>query len=702
MSCPSVAPRRSLTQASAVVSLFMLAAGALLAGCTPEPIGPCGGEVCEAGFTCVENALTGAAECVPPTEPCAPANSPCKADETCIVASDGAARCLAPNRCLAKTCPVGKKCDNSTGECSIDVNPCEGRVCRSGESCNPDSGRCEPVSRLCDSVCCDDDSVCDPATGACVQDRCQLAKYACKCGPSQVCEPVTGDCIDAPGPCGTCGSDEYCDQSRGRCVRIPAGVPTAGAVGAACRTSAQCGAAGPDGFCIQDGGLFGEMPEGMCSAPCETSTCAAGSACVDFGIKLCMDTCLADGDCRDGYACQQLVSRDSKRYCFPKGDTRGSTCTGPGCSPVGSGCAEDNDCVKGAQCNRNLPGGYCIYSGCRTAAGSVECRDAANCLCLNADQCNSSVTLGLAKCDVRRQDCRAGYTCYLALNDGVTGYCYPRNCDVDQDCRAQGDACSADGAEFATYCDAARGRCDYACTSDSQCGTGRRCDTSTGRCFQACSSIYDHCGPDAFCDAEAGRCQRKCTSDETCASGSYCDRVVGRCIERCTADAQCGGASQFCDATGRCRTRCSDHAGCGSSEYCSDEGRCALRCTASSGCAFGSFCHTDRGDPKYGQCSRDLKSVRVGAACTRPQDCAPYNAVCLGPQDGFPAAGYCAATDCTASTPCGPEAACVEVELSGGTRSLCLKRCTVGDDSTCPGALSCVDVEGTPVCRPAI
>lgn len=652
----------------------IVAALLALGGCTNPVPPPCAQVTCDEGMICVVNALQEGV-CVHKPDPCRDEN-PCDPTEQCVVGADGAPQCLEVSRCFRKECNNGKKCDPASGECTLEFEPCENVACGAGRVCNPATNQCESPYEKCKGVCCNTNFICDPNSGDCVQDLCAFAQYACACGPNEVCDPFTGGCLQRPGACGSCAPNQYCDQASGRCLSIPAGPPAAGMVGAACATSGDCNLAGNGGFCLEDGGLFGDMPDGMCSSNCRRNPCPEGAGCVDVGISICLDICLSDADCRPDYACQRITNSDPKRYCFPRGGGS-SECEGPGCSPIGGRCTESDDCVEGATCSRNLPGGYCVDYGCEVdnmnpCSGGVCCLPLGDC---------DGTTIKLSSCQVSEQDCRSGYTCYPVV--GNTGYCWVRSCEGDSDCRNVGDECSTD------VCDPVFGACHAPCTSNSQCSLGNLCDTSSGRCYRPCSSrLDDICGPDGVCDEDAQWCKRKCRSDASCRSNQYCNSNIGLCIDKCTSHEACGNGS-FCDALGRCRPACGGDNDCGNHEYC-DEGACKTRCSGTSGCSFGEVCHNESG-----RCHRDLTAVHLGNPCARALDCAPYNATCLEGSE-FPG-GYCAATGCSAQSPCGPKGACVD----DGGETFCLKKCTPGVEGTCRAGYTCSAWGEADVCVPA-
>lgn len=442
-----------------------------LAGCESEsPLQKlCRNVRCEAGLVCA--AVEGEARCLPPSDPCG-ANNPCDDDELCTIRANGGPLCLPRSKCQNVQCQSGERCDLTTGQCVAQTPDCRTHGCNQGYRCEVASGRCLADPAAC-QVCCGSDEVCDPAQNLCVPNKCLTERSLtngrfrrdCDCGPTQACQPLSGTCVDIPGRCGICAANQYCDEHSGLCTTIPATQVGAGEIGAACGSAGDCGRAGANGFCITDGGLFGAMPGGMCSASCDQTGCPGGAACVDFGIALCLDVCLSDKECRDGYGCQGVFSGDPRRFCFPRG-TGGSACTGGDCRPIGSSCSEDDDCEVGARCRRDFPGGYCMKTNCNPR---TECLDG-SCLCLNADPC-SDTTLALAACNIFDQDCRPGYACYQVRASGE-GYCYLRSCEDDLDCRVAGDSCSV------AKCDPARGVCDLPCADNAECAGGRVCGTA--------------------------------------------------------------------------------------------------------------------------------------------------------------------------------------------------------------------------------
>lgn len=676
--------------------LFSFALGLsflLLAGCGPEEF-PCKGVSCGPDAHCeVED---GEAVCKPNPDPC-DEKDVCDEHQVCLNRADGSAYCAPRSKCEDVKCNVGSRCAPATGKCVEEDFHCSVTGCAIGSTCNEETGACDDNNAGC-TQCCADGEVCNPILGQCVADLCRTTPskgdrtkpLLCDCGPTQVCNPVDGACLDLPSRCGACESNQYCDDKSGHCIDIRPVQPVKGEVGAACKKPSDCSRSGAYAFCIEDDGLFGEMPDGMCSASCDQVGCPAGAACVDVGLEICLDVCLDDSECREGYGCQSLSSDDPKRYCFPEGGG-GSECSGAECAPVGEGCSEDDDCEAGAICQRSLPGGYCVKSNCDP---QTECRGGADgCECLTNDSCSGS-TIGLAMCNFFEQDCRPGYACIQVYAEGPTGVCWARHCDDDQDCRVAGDSCSQE------VCDPARGVCHDACTVNADCVDGLVCDVDSGRCVKWCENSTDWCGPDARCDVDSGICVKKCHSDTNCASDHFChpggispaERALeGQCVPKCADDGQCK-QSEYCSRLGRCKPRCNSDDQCSSLEYC-EEGRCLSKCTAFSGCSMGQFCDVSGehgGEP--GRCRLDLSHTKVGSACQVDAECGAYNATCV--KQGF-AGGYCSSLLCSDKAPCPSGAACVEHE----GQQLCSKKCNPEKDQ-CRSGYECVETAGEHVCLP--
>src|SRR5688572_10139378 len=112
--------------------------------------------------------------------------------------------------------------------------------------------------------------------------------------------------------------------------------------GAPCTTESDCvgGTA-----CIADM----RFPGGYCTADCSMTECAEGTRCVPVvGLELCLASCAASSDCRDGYDCWLGTFRPP---CVSGADcgTAGATCMGGRCA--GPECTTDAECGPGLRCS---------------------------------------------------------------------------------------------------------------------------------------------------------------------------------------------------------------------------------------------------------------------------------------------------------------------------------------------------------------
>ncbi len=626
--------------------------------------GFCDGVQCGDGFTC--EATTGQCSAV---SPCATVT--CKADEHCVVdAGAKVGRCAGP--CDGIVCGIGQKCDATTGACkAIDpTNLCAERKCDAGKSCNPQNGLCESVGNC--NACCDAGRYCNLASGKCELDQCAAngpgnVPQFCQCGPDTACEQATGKCLPSGGVCGApCGEGKVCDVDTRRCIALPAGQASPGEIGSPCAKSSDCSKVGSSPFCIGDT-FFTALATngGYCSASCDEGGCASGAACVDFGIKLCLDLCLLDDDCRDGYSCTSVSTGDARRFCFPKRSP--SSCTGAGCSPIGGTCSHDADCVAGASCLTQFPGGYCMAFDC--SGFGAGCPGGAPCVQL--DYCGLSFGC-LSTCDATISvSCRPGYACY-----GTTsGVCYP-GCRKDTECTRA--SCT-----IPTYCDPVANRCEQPCAQDKDCGGSRVCDKGTGRCYTACLS-NDACNGHGVCDTTKRRCLPPCVADEECPATSFCG-PSGLCEPRCVNDGDCG-SGKYCGLAGHCHPNCATASDCGSNERCDlATSHCVLKCTRLDDCGAGFTC-----DINTGTCRRDFSAVNIGAACAHDSDCGPGGICAIGA--GNPG-GYCTASPCGATAQCPVGSVCEN--MSGSAQ--CMKRCDP-NGTDCRAGYLCKSTNGDTIC----
>ena len=183
-------------------------------------------------------------------------------------------------------------------------------------------------------------------------------------------------------------------------------------VGAACMAQPDCAG----GFCIDESQGF---QDGYCTQQCGGGvTCPGDGVCRRFDRNnvLCLDGCQGNADCRNGYSCIQLGIQP-ERVCWP---TSGGS-TNPMGDPVGSGCADDDDCFQGLTClpdqgRGGWSGGYCTVSNCDPLTNP----------CPGGSQCYAFpglYSLCLAECPQAgtRSTCRNDYYCLGPT--GQSGVC---------------------------------------------------------------------------------------------------------------------------------------------------------------------------------------------------------------------------------------------------------------------------------------
>ncbi|RMG13347.1 MAG: hypothetical protein D6729_15145 [Deltaproteobacteria bacterium] len=180
------------------------------------------------------------------------------------------------------------------------------------------------------------------------------------------------------------------------------GPPQPGEVGAACRSPRDCDH--PRSVCIQ------RLPGGYCAIPGCPGGCPEGTECVDSdGMRLCLDGCSSDSDCRPQYMCRYDVGPG---VCLPR--------VGGGTTEVGGPCQQPRDCAgEPAWCVQEWPDGYCVTFDCmmRGCAEGSSCYDLGN----GDSACFRDCTVP-ADCQ------RPEYTC-LVFAPNAPGVCLPR-CDL--------------------------------------------------------------------------------------------------------------------------------------------------------------------------------------------------------------------------------------------------------------------------------
>ena len=159
--------------------------------CVPQR---CQGKVCPAGERCDESTGMCVDLCA---GVCARRRRPASSGR-CIDCNDPALACTAPqicvagrcqdDKCLNKTCPVGKYCDDGAckdlcvpGKCTDQERCVAGRASRTRAGTSP-----APTAQFCNPL----------TTAKCETNRCP----ATQCGAGMACVPQTNTCIADPVP----------------------------------------------------------------------------------------------------------------------------------------------------------------------------------------------------------------------------------------------------------------------------------------------------------------------------------------------------------------------------------------------------------------------------------------------------------------------------------------------------------------------
>jgi len=495
------------------------------------------GLVCRDGF-CAKQSGTGGG-CALDTE-CTDGNHCDEASGQCVPDGQETVACGADS-----DCEDGLHCQN--GRCEADQGEGEGcasdRECAEGTHCDEPSGTC--LADSAEGEGCTTDNDCAEghhcSAGACVADGdpgdgCAADR---NCAEGTHCNEATGLCEADKEPGEGCLLDSDCQDgficTDGTCSQAATG-------GEGCATDSQCA----DGYHCDE-------QSGECAADAgeeegcrEDDDCAEALTCVLGECKpknTAGDFCLNDGDCEEGFHCDEESSRCeadqvSGGGCQSDSDcTEGLTCREGSCAEPGGGgtaCTGPADCAEGLRCD--TASGECVAAG-----GSGEG-------CTSDDDCAGDLT------------CKAG-TCQVGSGSG-------------DDCGADGDC--ADGR----YCK--DGKCaplegnGAACTESSQCASGH-CDN--GLCCDGgtcCSTIADcdsFAAPATCFDTVACQGVR---SDALC-EGSTCAGV------RVDDDSGCTDALPGKDCAPYARVTCD-----GSLDQV--EPQCATQCVDDTGCDEISAC----------------------------------------------------------------------------------------------------------------
>jgi uncharacterized protein (TIGR03382 family) len=266
----------------------------------------------------VNKCISGHVTCTQ-TQPIDPEQCNCQ-DDDCDGTVDENVTCGAGGACVQCQCafpcgggefpcPMGKKCDTSSGPPGYCVtDPCYGVSC--GNDANGDAQVCQPKAGdptmgqcvpVCQTKTCSTPLVCNPKSGDCVPNDC--VSFPDMCAANQNCvvdQNGQGQCVTNLCQGVTCPSDQYCEQ--GTCVASCAGVDCPS--GQRCRLGTcetdPCGHPCPFGQVCHD-------DNGMCiDDPCKFRQCAQGQWCNPNDGQCEADPCIgtmcpsADQVCKGG------------------------------------------------------------------------------------------------------------------------------------------------------------------------------------------------------------------------------------------------------------------------------------------------------------------------------------------------------------------------------------------------------------------
>ncbi|MBT6175947.1 MAG: S8 family serine peptidase [Deltaproteobacteria bacterium] len=241
--------------------------------------------------------------------------------------------------------PSPEDCGNGTDD------DCDGQVDENDSDCAPDAGLVGAPC-LADNEC--------PSNGFCItQSQYDYPGGYCttycsaSCPSGDICVDVGGDtsicydgcsqtsdcrdgydCLDLEaGQTGCvpsctvsgCAEGYVCDEYSGDCVN-----GNAGPAGAACLNNSDCA----DGNSCYDENTY-DLHGGFCGDVCDSDPCGENDSCVNMGsVNLCLDDCLYNADCREGYSCYPIDENDG--VCW-------QSCEYAGC-PEGESCNEYGLC----------------------------------------------------------------------------------------------------------------------------------------------------------------------------------------------------------------------------------------------------------------------------------------------------------------------------------------------------------------------
>ena len=400
--------------------------------------------------------------------------------------------------------------------------------------------------------------------------------------------------------------------------------------GSACETNTVC-----EGLC-----LLG-MPDGLCTSVCfgDIIPCGSNEVCTWIvGDNYCLQSCVEDSSCRDGYVCLSGACRppaEAGVECVKDTDCTSGLCSDGLCS---GDCTTHADCPGAMYCDDPGDGSLaCLRDDCssgicqRPCAGHDDCAEGTYCLesdsgdllCALVPDDDGPGTLGHS---CAAQSCASGYDCVERFDGDMQAYC-TKDCSSTAEC---GPGMICQGSTGNQRC-LKRSFCNT-CAFDGQCGF------STEKCVSADTAVSPgeaycstNCDPD---DAQ----NPGCPPDSECLEASFC-------TDTNTWVADCAECSGTCGPMGAATYQCFHTAG-----SCSSGGGGCTPCADAGDCTSG-VCVDVIGISLFNESNRICTEPCVNDVCPvgffclpvdgQPDQCFPRSGECSEPSDGGTQCDYC-------------------------------------------------------------
>ncbi len=574
------------------------------------------GNACTSDDQCGKEPTIGVYTCFGPTaivcndkNPCT--QDQCDKDKGCVFSpvTSGQA-CDDGNACTEKdTCSKGlcagtvfdpkKKCDDNN-VCTI-------------ESCNPQKG-C--VSTPDDAATCDDGNACTKSD-YCKGGTCNSGVNTCGCTSNTDCASSEDGNV--------CNGTLYCDKSAQpfSCKVNPGTIVTCDkSVNSTCQTNGCNAKTGKCEILKQTDGTPCKADDNVCTSgdACAAGLCKPGAllncddknACTSDSCdpkEGCVNTPLS-GACSDGDAC---TTGDSCQGGVCKGQAvnvsktcdDSNQCTIDACDPK-TGCTNtalvNKSCDDGNSCTQN---DACVKGLCQSGVNTCACTKDTDCAAKeDGNLCN-----GTLYCDTNNE-CKVNPVTIVKCDLSADNYCLKTACAVktgkcEQDVKATGTPCDADGS---------------LCTTQDACKSGKCLSGTLLKCDDGNPCTADSCDPKQGCvhTAQGGTCD---ADGDACTAGDKC--VLGKCEAGKNTNCDDGNpcTADSCDKqTGKCGTKpliqsCSDNNACTSGDVCATDSVGAWSCVSGKAltCNDGNPCTEDACDKDKG-CSNAV-NTNLSVAC---------------------------------------------------------------------------------------